>query len=246
MEKAVMENFDFLRQKLAELEKANLLRKPMCVESAQGPVVSTGGREFTVFCSNNYLSLADSPEIISAVCDSIKEYGFGSCASRLVSGTMGIHIETEKALAKFFGKEAALLFPSGWSANEGVISALVGPEDTVFMDKLDHASIIDAVKNTRAKFHTFRKGGLDRLEKMLDEPCRGRKYIITESIFSMDGDCADLKKIAELKERFGAILIVDEAHAAGCLGKTGAGLAEQIGALDKVDILVATLTKALE
>jgi 8-amino-7-oxononanoate synthase len=155
------------------------------------------------------------------------------------------HVQLERELAAFLHKEAALVLPSGWMANEAVIRTIPQKGDMVLLDKLDHASIIDAARGSEAEFRTFRRDNLGRLEKFLAEPKYNRKFIVTESVFSMDGDRADLRELVRLKESFDAILIVDEAHAFGCLGETGAGLAEELGVLDGVDIVVATMSKAL-
>jgi 8-amino-7-oxononanoate synthase len=148
-------------------------------------------------------------------------------------------------LASLFQKESALVFPSGWTANEAILKTIPQKGDLVLLDKLDHASIIDAATNSDAQFKTYRRGNLDRLEKALADTNYNRKFIVTESIFSMDGDTADLHALVRLKKTYNAILIVDEAHAVGCLGNTGAGLAEKMGLLNDVDIVVATMSKAL-
>jgi len=240
-----MVEFDFLKSELEGLKKANLLRRLVCIESAQGTTVQVNGREKILFCSNNYLGLANDPRILQAVSDSLKKYGHGAGASRLISGTMRPHAELEDRFRRLFGKEAALVFPSGWMANEAVLRTLPQKADLVLLDKLDHASIIDAAGSCAAEFRTYRRGGIERLERLLGQSGYERRYIVTESIFSMDGDRADLKALVELKNRYGAILIVDEAHALGCLGENGAGLAEEVGVLDDVNIVVGTLSKAL-
>ncbi len=240
-----MDKFDFVTIQLEELKKANLLRKPVCIDSAQQRTVRIDGQEKILFCSNNYLNLANHPKIIEAVIEAIKKYGHGAGASRLISGTMRPHVELEKKFARLFGKEAALIFPSGWTANEALIRTIALKGDLLLLDKLDHASIIDAAKSSPAEFRTYRRGGYDRLERFLADKNYNRKFIITESIFSMDGDTADLKTLVELKNKYDCFLIVDEAHALGCLGKTGAGLAEELGVLANVDIVVATMSKAL-
>jgi 8-amino-7-oxononanoate synthase len=242
-----MGKFTFLRDALRELENADLLRKLRCISSVQGPVVRFEGEqaEKILFCSNNYLDLAGDPKVIVAVTEAVKRYGYGAAASRLVSGTMAPHIEVEKAFAKFFGAEAALLFPSGWTANEAVLKTIPQAGDIVLLDKLDHASIIDATRAGQAEFRTYRADNLGRLEKLLVDKKYNRKFIVTESVFSMDGNAADLKKLVKLKKAYDAILIVDEAHALGCLGETGAGLAQELGLLSEVDIIVAPLGKAI-
>jgi len=240
-----MDKFDFVTIQLEELKKANLLRKPICIDSAQQRTVRIDGQEKILFCSNNYLNLANHPKIIEAVIEAIKRYGHGAGASRLISGTMRPHVELEKKFARLFQKEAALIFPSGWTANEALIRTIALKGDLLLLDKLDHASIIDAAKSSPAEFRTYRRGGYDRLERFLADKNYNRKFIITESIFSMDGNAADLKTLVEAKNKYDAFLIVDEAHALGCLGKTGAGLAEELGVLENVDIVVATMSKAL-
>ena len=240
-----MSKFEFLSQELDALEGAGLLRRLGQVDSAQGAVVSfaDGGKK-VLFCSNNYLGLAADESVKIAVIKAVEKYGYGSAASRLISGTMRPHVELEEAFADFFGKEAALMFPSGWSANQAILTALPSKGDLVLIDKLDHASIIDGARQSDAEFRTFRGDGLEKLEKYLADDKYRRKYIVTESVFSMDGICADLKRLVELKNKYGEILIVDEAHSVGCMGKTGAGLAEQLGVLGQVDIVIAPFGKA--
>lgn len=220
-----------------------MTRRCTCIDSAQGPTVVIDGRECILFCSNNYLNLANHPAIRQAAIQSVEKYGWGSAASRLISGTMRPHVEAENAWAEFFGKESALLFGSGWGANQSVLTTLPGKGDIVLMDRMDHASIIDAVKDSQASFHTYRRDNLDRLEHFLANPLYRCKYIVTESVFSMDGDTADLKTLVELKNKYNAILIVDEAHSVGCMGNRGAGLAEELGLLDQIDMVIAPLGK---
>lgn len=202
------------------------------------------GSEKIVFCSNNYLNLATEPRVIDAVVEAVRKFGTGAAASRLLSGTMKPHVELERSFADFFGTEAALYFTSGWTANQAVITTLGLKDDLVLIDKLDHASIIDAARSGRAQYRSFKTTEPDKLEKYLADPAYERKFIVTESVFSMDGNTADIKRLVELKNAYDAILIVDEAHAVGCLGRTGAGLAEQLGVLDEIDIIVAPLGKA--
>jgi 8-amino-7-oxononanoate synthase len=239
-----MAQFDFIKEQLEKLRQAGLLRSCRTIDSAQGPLVRMDGREMVLFCSNNYLGLASHPAIAAAVAQAAQTYGYGAAASRLISGTMRPHVELESALARFCRKEAALVFPSGWTANEALLTALPQKGDLVLLDKLDHASIIDAARGSGAEFRTYRRESSSRIEKLLTEGTYQRRYIVTESVFSMDGDVADIKTLIELKDRHGAILIVDEAHAFGCMGPTGAGLAESLGLLDGVDILAATMSKA--
>jgi 8-amino-7-oxononanoate synthase len=238
-----MDKFNHLSQELQDLESQQMLRKCIRIDSAQGPVVRIDGRDVVLFCSNNYLNLANHPKIRYAAVEAIEKYGWGSASSRLISGTMAPHIDAQNAWAAFFGKPAALFFNSGWNANQAVLATLPQKGDIVLMDRMDHASIIDAMKCGQAQFHTYRRDNLERLEKYLADPQHRCKYIVTESIFSMDGDTADLKALVELKNKYNAILIVDEAHAVGCTGSRGAGLADELGVLNEVDIVVAPLGK---
>jgi 8-amino-7-oxononanoate synthase len=241
-----MTDFSFLFQELSRIESEHMLRRCVCVESAQGPVVRLeDGSEKVLFCSNNYLNLANVPRVIESVCQSALHYGLGSGAARLVSGTMRAHVELEQSMAKFLCKEAALYLPSGWAANQALLTTLPQKGDLVLIDRYDHASIIDAVKVGHAEFRSYRRDQLERLERLLAESRSPHKFIVTESVFSMDGDIADLKALVKLKRRYGAILIVDEAHALGCLGHTGAGLCQQEGVLEQADIIVAPLGKAV-
>jgi 8-amino-7-oxononanoate synthase len=203
------------------------------------------GSEKVLFCSNNYLNLANDPQVKQAAAEALEKYGFGAAASRLVSGTMQPHIELEAAFAKFLHKEAALYFPSGWTANQALLTTLPQKGDLVLIDRYDHASIIDAVKASEADFRTYRRNQVDRLEKYLADSQYKNRFIVTESVFSMDGDAANLKELVELKNKYNAILIVDEAHSVGCFGPSGAGLCEQEGVLEAVDIIVEPLGKAI-
>lgn len=239
-----MVQFEYLENQLTEIKSKGHYRYIREIESAQGPVATINGKKYVLFCSNNYLSLADDPRIIESAKNAIEKYGYGSGASRLISGTMQPHIELENRLADFVNKEAALLFTSGWCANQAVITTLPQKGDLVLLDKLDHASIIDAAKLSPAEFRTYQHNDFSKLIKYLESEKYNRKFIITESIFSMDGDCADIKKLVELKEKYNAILIVDEAHSIGCMGDKGSGFCQKMGVLDKIDIIIATLSKA--
>ncbi len=239
-----MSDFNYLKQHLNKLKAGNLLRKLTNIDSAQGPIINIDGKNLHLFASNNYLSLANHPDIIKAAHKAIDKYGYGAAASRLISGTMSPHTAAENALADFTEKPAALIFPSGWTANEAVIKTIPQKGDLLLLDKLNHASIIDAAVNSPAEFRTFRRDNLTRLEKLLADPSCKRKFIITESVFSMDGDTADLKTLVYLKNKYNAYVIVDEAHSFGCMGPTGSGLAAQLGILADVDIFIATLSKA--
>jgi 8-amino-7-oxononanoate synthase len=242
-----MDKFDFLDEKLSDLREKHLLRKLNCIESVSDGMIRFQGcdTDKVLFCSNDYLNIACDDRVKAAVCAAAEKYGYGASSSRLICGSFQQHEEVEAAFADFFGTAAALLFNSGWMANEAVLNTLPEKGDIVLIDRQDHASIIDAAKNSDAKFRTYRRDDLSRLEKYLASATYNRKYIVTESVFSMDGDRADLEKLIELKNAYGAILIVDEAHGVGCFGHNGAGLIEEMGLSGQVDIIVAPLGKAV-
>jgi 8-amino-7-oxononanoate synthase len=239
-----MANFDFIKNELNELKQNDLLRVPVRIDSAHDTIIRIKESEKVLFCSNNYLNLAGNEQIIAAAKETIDKFGYGSAASRLISGSIKAHIELEEKLAQMFDKEAALVFPSGYMTNLAVLQTIPQKGDLILLDKLDHASIIDAAKSSKAEFRTYHRTQFDKLENLLTNEKYVSKFIVTESIFSMDGDFAPLEKLVELKKKYGAYLIVDEAHAFGCMGETGAGLAEELDLLDEVDIVVATLSKS--
>lgn len=236
----------FLENELKDLQQDDLFRQCRCIGSAQGPTIRmTNGTEKVLFCSNNYLNLANDPRICKATIEAIEKYGTGAAASRLVCGTMAAHEKLEVEFSRFLKKEAALNFSSGWTANQALLTTLPQKGDLVLIDRYDHASIIDAVKASEAEFRTYRRNQRERLDKYLSDTKYKNRFIVTESVFSMDGDVANLKELVELKNRYDAILIADEAHALGCFGHTGTGLCEQEDILDQVDIVVAPLGKAV-
>ncbi|MEJ5260905.1 MAG: 8-amino-7-oxononanoate synthase [Anaerohalosphaeraceae bacterium] len=241
-----MHGFEDFEQELSALEAAKLRRRLRTIAEIHGTTVRTADQpqQKVLFCSNNYLNLAEDERIRKAAIEAIQEYGWGAGASRLICGTLRPHTELEEAFADWVGKERALFFPSGWSANQTILTALPARGDLVLMDHRCHASIVDAVRTSGADFRTYRDESDSRLKRFLADAKYRRKYIVTESVFSMDGDLARLDVLAELKEQFGAVLIVDEAHGLGCFGPSGAGLAEEMGILEKVDILIAPLGKA--
>ncbi|MFH1260249.1 MAG: 8-amino-7-oxononanoate synthase [Elusimicrobiota bacterium] len=237
---------DFLKTALAELKEKNLYRSLKTIENISGKYFSTEGKKFLHFSSNNYLGLAEHPKLKTAAIKAIEEFGFGAGASRLISGNTKLHDQLEKKIAEFKNKAAAIVFSTGYMANLGIISALLGPEDAVVIDRLIHASIIDACRLSRAKMFVYAHCDLIQLEKVLQRTEKfRRRLVITESIFSMDGDIAPLKEIAELTRRYQALLMVDEAHAVGVWGKNGRGIAEAQGVEDQLDIVMGTLSKAL-
>jgi 8-amino-7-oxononanoate synthase len=234
-----------LSERLAELESKGLRRRLRMVESPQGPKVVLDGAPVLMLCSNNYLGLADHPRVRRAAANASLRWGTGTGASRLISGTMPAHAELESELASFKGKQAALLFGSGYLANLGVIAALAGEGEVVFSDELNHASIIDGCRLSRAEVFVYRHADSEHLEWGLRK-ARGRgALIVTDGIFSMDGDTAPLPELAVLAERNGCRLMVDEAHATGCVGPEGRGSVAAAGLSGQVDVVMGTLGKAL-
>jgi 8-amino-7-oxononanoate synthase len=228
---------------LDELRTQGLWRELRPLDEVNGVSVRAEGREWINFSSNDYLGLAHSTEMQNALAEGIAKYGGGSGASRLVCGTHRAHAALEEALAEFKGTAAALTFSSGFAVALGTIPALMGAGDTIILDKLCHASLVDAARLSGATIRVFPHNHLEKLERLL-QTARGRVLVVTESIFSMDGDAAPLREIAELKARHGAWLLVDEAHAVGVLGPQGRGLAAELGVDQQVDLHLGTLSKA--
>jgi glycine C-acetyltransferase len=233
-------------RELRRIDDAGLRRVLREIEGCQQPEVTIGQRRYLLLCSNNYLGLADRSELKAAAHDAIERYGTSAVSSRLISGHMSAHRQLEERLAKWKGKQRALVFSSGYQANVGVITSLVGRGDVVLSDALNHASIIDGTRLSRATVAVYRHNDVEHLEELLRlHHDAWRILVVTESIFSMDGDAAPLDRIADLCRRRGAWLMVDEAHAAGVFGPRGAGLVSELGLSDRVDVIVGTLGKAL-
>lgn len=235
----------FAAAALGELRAAGLLRQLCSVTSAQGPRIVVDGREVVNFSSNDYLGLANDPLLREAAVRAIERHGIGVGASRLVCGNLAPYAELEARLAAFKGKEAAVVFGSGYAANVGTICAFVGKGDTIILDKLDHASIVDGARQSGATIRVYPHGDLNKLEKLLQAKRDGQVLVVTETVFSMDGDLAPLREIVELKDRYGAWLMIDEAHATGLYGARRRGVAEALGVEDRVDVTLGTLSKAL-
>ena len=235
-----------IQDELKEIRNAGLYRRLRRVENGQGPTLLLDGREVINFSSNNYLGIANHPALAAAAKKAIDRYGCGSGASRLISGNMTLHEELENRLAEFKGTEAALVFNSGFQANTGILSTLAGEGDAILSDELNHASIIDGCRLSRAKTIVYVHCDLGQLEEALKQAgsCR-RKLIVTETIFSMDGDEAPLTGIVELAEKYDAAVMVDEAHATGIFGPGGAGVVSKLGLVDRVLVQMGTLGKAL-
>ncbi|MGH8046540.1 MAG: aminotransferase class I/II-fold pyridoxal phosphate-dependent enzyme [Chthoniobacterales bacterium] len=240
---------DWLGERLAEIEAAHLRRSLRTIESAQGPIIERDGRTLINFSSNDYLGLANDPRLKNAAATAIERFGAGAGSARLISGTQTPHEDLETALAKFKRTEAALTFATGHAAALGSIPALVGAEDVVILDKLCHACLVDAARLSGATIRVFPHNHLDKLASHLawarENYAKANVLVVTESVFSMDGDRAPLREIVELKDRFGAWLLVDEAHGIGVIGENGRGLAAELGVGDRIEIQMGTLGKAL-
>ncbi len=234
-------------EELAALRSEGLFRSMRVVEGSQSGRILLDGREVLLFCSNNYLGLADHPKLKKAAIMAVESSGVGSGASRLVSGTMELHEALENRIAAFKGTDAALVFNSGYAANTGIVSAIVGRGDVIFSDRLNHASIVDGALLSRARFVRYPHNDMTALRRLLEdtEVENGRRLIVTDGVFSMDGDLAKLPELAALKREFGALLMVDDAHGMGVLGETGRGCAELCGIMADVDIQMGTLGKAM-
>ncbi len=247
-----------LTRRLAALRQQGLYREVRCIDSPQSPRIKIDGKTLLNFSSNDYLGLANEPALKAAAIEAVERYGAGAGASRLICGSLAPHQELDETLAAFKGTPAAVTFSSGYAAAMGTICALLGREDIIVIDKLVHACIVDAARLCGAKLRVFAHNELDNLEAILkwaDQRCQrpkakgqsqgARTLIVTESVFSMDGDHAPLREIVNLKEKYGAWLMVDEAHATGLYGAHRRGLAEHLGVSDRIEIQMGTLGKAL-
>ena len=254
-----MSSFDYeLTQRLAAIREQGLLRGLRRVDSPQSPRVDIGGRTLLNFSSNDYLGLANEPALKEAAIKAVERYGAGAGASRLICGSLAPHHELDEALAAFKGTDAALSFSTGYATAIGTICALLGKDDFIILDKLVHACVVDAARLCGAKLRVFDHNDLNDLEVKLKWAAErvqsleskvqsqvGRALVVTESVFSMDGDHAPLREMVELKEKYGAWLMVDEAHATGLYGTNRRGLAEELGVGDRIEVQMGTLGKAL-
>src|SRR5215212_2681705 len=235
----------WLAPELEDLRQHGLFRTLSEFDTAPEPEIVHQGRRYLLLASNNYLGLAADPRVIHAAAEATRHYGASTTASRLVSGSTPLHRELESELATLKGTEAALLFSSGYMANLGIIGTLVGPGDVIFCDRLNHASIIDAAFLSRARLIVYHHSEPDHLAELLERHPGRRRLIVTDSVFSMDGDLAPLPALCDLADRWGCMLMVDEAHATGVLGARGAGAVEHMGLRGRVPIIMGTLSKAL-
>lgn len=266
-----MSTFDEeLNRRLSEIHGNGLFREIRCIDSPQSPNIQSCGTDYLNFSSNDYLGLANHPALKQASIEAVEKFGAGTGASRLISGSLTPHEELETAIAHLKGTEAALSFSSGYAAALGVIVAICGKDDVIVVDKLIHASIVDAIRLSGAKLRVFAHNDIDKLSEILNWADRrspeiaptcnaagpkddrgfatqrsSKVLIITESVFSMDGDQAPLREIADLKDKHGAWLMVDEAHSTGLYGANGRGLADELGVSDRIEIQMGTLGKAI-
>lgn len=237
----------FIRDQLSELKRQGLYTTIRSLSSAQGAWLEIEGRRVLNFCSNNYLGLASHPRLVERARQAMDRFGVGLAAVRTIAGTMDLHLELEERLAKFKGVEAAILFQSGFNANLAVIPALVGEQDAIISDELNHASIIDGIRLTKADRYVYKHTDMADLRASLEEAA-SHNYrailVVTDGVFSMDGDIAPLDRITELAEEFGAITMVDDAHGEGVLGRGGRGIVSHFDLHGRVDVEVGTLSKA--
>ena len=235
----------WLGSELEDLRQHHLFRTTADFDGPPEPEITYQGRRYLLLASNNYLGLATDPRVVNAASDALRRYGASTAASRLVSGSTVLHRELEAELAALKGTEAAIVFSSGYLANLGTIGALVGPGDTIFCDRLNHASIVDAAFLSRARLVVYHHNDLNHLGDLLKRYSGRRRLIVADSVFSMDGDLAPLPGLCDLAERWGCALMVDEAHATGVLGPRGGGAVEHFGLQGRVPIVMGTLSKAL-
>ena len=241
-----MSKLDWLNQEIDGLKEQGLYNRIRTIGSAQGAWLTVDGKNVLNFCSNNYLGLANHPKIVEAAQEATKKYGVGPAAVRSIAGTMDLHVQLEKRLAKFKGAEDVITFQSGFTANLGTISALVGKEDVVFSDRLNHASIIDGCRLSGAKIIPYEHNDPGALEDAIKDhlPSYRRALIVTDGVFSMDGDIAPLPDLYEVAKKYDILFMVDDAHGEGVLGKGGRGIVDHFGLHGKVDIEVGTMSKA--
>jgi len=235
-----------MAQRLASLDNRGLRRSTRVFKSLPDGRCEVDGRSFASFCGSDYLGLSQDSRVIAAAQKALSEAGVGSGASAVVSGFTPQHAELVRRLAEFTGEPDALLFPTGYAANVGTLTALMGSDDVVFCDRLNHASLVDGCGHSGARFRVYRHDRLDRLERELAKSDGARRrFLVTDGVFSMDGHVAPLNDLCSLAERFDAAVVVDEAHATGVYGRHGRGVCEQVGVQDRVAVRIGTLSKAL-
>ena len=241
-----MSKLDWLTQEIEGLKEQGLYNRIRTIGSAQGARIVVDGKDVLNFCSNNYLGLANHPKLVEAAKEATKKYGVGPAAVRSIAGTTDLHVQLEQRLAKFKGAEDVITFQSGFTANLGTIAALVGKEDVIFSDRLNHASIIDGCRLSGAKIVAYEHNDPGALEDAIKENASNfrRSLIVTDGVFSMDGDIAPLPALYEVAQKYDILFMVDDAHGEGVLGKGGRGIVDHFGLHGKVDIEVGTMSKA--
>jgi glycine C-acetyltransferase len=237
----------YLSDELQKLREQNLYQKLRILETEQLPVCNFDGQEVINLSSNNYLGLTTHPKLKEQAVRAVEEFGVGSGAVRTIAGTMALHMELEEKIAKFKQVETAVVFQSGFTANAGTVQAILGREDIIVSDELNHASIIDGCRLSRAEIKVFPHKDVDACERILEEikDRKCRKLLITDGVFSMDGDIAPLPQLVELAEKYGCIMMIDDAHSSGVLGRNGRGTVDHFNLHGRVDIQVGTLSKAI-
>lgn len=238
-----------LEKTIAEIKEAGLYKKERVITTPQGADIKTSdGNEVVNFCANNYLGLSSHPKVIEAAKKAIDSHGYGMSSVRFICGTQDIHKELEQKISEFLGTEDTILYAAAFDANGGIFEPLLGPDDAIISDALNHASIIDGVRLCKAKRFRYANNDMGDLEKQLQEAEAQnaiQKIIVTDGVFSMDGNIAQLDKICDLADKYGAMVMTDECHSTGFMGKTGRGVHEYRGVMDRVDIITGTLGKAL-
>lgn len=231
---------------LTEIETAGLTKRQRVISTRQGTVITADGREVINFCANNYLGLSGRDELVEAGKRALDRYGYGLSSVRFICGTQDVHKELEQKVASFLRKDAAILFGSCWDANEAVFATLLGEEDVIISDELNHASIIDGVRLCKAERQVFsHMNAADLEEKLQALQSKRLRCVVTDGVFSMDGDVAPIAALCDVAEKYNAYIVVDDSHATGFMGEHGRGSVEQCGALDRVDVITTTFGKAL-
>ncbi len=237
---------NFLTKEIQDTKDAGLYKEERIIITPQTAAIKVqGGKDVLNFCANNYLGLSDNPRLIKAAKDMMDSHGYGMSSVRFICGTQDIHKQLEQAIAHYFHTEDAILYAACFDANGGVFEPLFGPEDAIISDSLNHASIIDGVRLCKAKRYRYANANMEELEKCLQEAQEQRfRIIVTDGVFSMDGNVAPMDKICDLADKYDALVMVDECHSAGVVGKTGRGVAEAFDCFDRIDIHTGTLGKA--
>ncbi len=237
---------DIFTSALSEIEEGGFFKDERVIESPQEAVIEVGGKEVINFCANNYLGLANHPRLISAAKQGLDDWGFGLSSVRFICGTQGVHKQLENKVSDFLGTEDTILYAACFDANGGLFETLLGPDDAIISDSLNHASIIDGIRLSKAKRLRFEHADMHDLERCLKEAQSSRiRLIATDGVFSMDGDIAKLEEICDLADKYSALVMIDECHATGFVGKTGRGTPEHCGVQGRVDIITSTFGKAL-